>query len=117
MRPIARGGLPQVAGAGFLLLLATAPVSSAPAGRLQTADCATDVRSEEPSRPAPCCFVNPSYAGVCVVHPTKDETCASVLAYLNNPQSTGKSYCNSTATRGNWRQVVCERSPEPQGTQ
>ena len=55
----------------------------------------------------PCCFTNKSYSGVCRVVPTADESCASVLAYLNDPNSSGKSYCGSSATRGGWAQVRC----------
>ena len=56
----------------------------------------------------PCCFTNPRYSGVCSVVPAEDETCASILAYLNNPNSTGKSYCGGTTIRGGWQQVACE---------
>ncbi|HET6900213.1 MAG TPA: hypothetical protein VFK70_17810 [Vicinamibacteria bacterium] len=56
-----------------------------------------------------CCFTNPRYTGVCVVEPGADETCASILAYLNNPQSQGKSYCGSTSVRGGWRQGRCKK--------
>jgi hypothetical protein len=113
---MARRGLPRVAGTGLAFLLAAA-VSPAPAERPRTATCQEGIPGDEPPRPAPCCFVNPSYAGVCVVQPAKDETCASILAYLNNPESSGRIYCNNTSIRGDWRQVVCERSPEPQRTQ
>jgi hypothetical protein len=116
MRPIARRGLPRVAGTGLAVLLAAA-LSPAAAERKATASCQANVPTEEPTRPAPCCFVHPSYAGVCVVQPTKDETCDGILAYLNNPESTGRIYCNNTSIRGGWRQVVCEKSPEPQRTQ
>lgn len=60
-----------------------------------------------PPRP-PCCFVHPQYAGVCVVHPGKGETCASVLAYLNKPRSIGKSYCRNTTVRGGWTRLDCK---------
>jgi hypothetical protein len=60
------------------------------------------------TRPA-CCYTNPQYAGVCVVQPAKDESCASIRTYLNNPQSQGKTYCNITSIRGGWRQVKCPR--------
>jgi hypothetical protein len=55
-----------------------------------------------------CCFTNPRYAGTCEVEPAKDETCASILEYLNNPMSQGKPYCNSTNLRGGWKQEPCE---------
>jgi hypothetical protein len=41
----------------------------------------------------PCCFANDRYEGTCKVIPGKGETCQSILAYLNDPMSTGKSYC------------------------
>lgn len=55
-----------------------------------------------------CCFTNPRYVGTCEVEPGEGETCASILKYLNNPQSQGKTYCNSTNVRGGWKQVPCE---------
>jgi len=63
----------------------------------------------EPATPLPhCCFTNARYVGTCEVEPTKDETCASILEYLNNPQSQGKGYCGSTTVRGGWKQAPCE---------
>jgi len=55
-----------------------------------------------------CCFVHPRYVGTCEVEPTKDETCASILEYLNNPMSQGRTYCNSTNIRGGWNAAPCE---------
>jgi hypothetical protein len=55
-----------------------------------------------------CCFANPRYVGTCEVEPAKDETCATILQYLNNPQSQGKAYCNATSVRGGWKQVPCQ---------
>lgn len=57
---------------------------------------------------APCCFTNPRYAGVCKVVPGEGDTCATILAYLNNQTSAGKTYCGSTTIRGGWTQVPCE---------
>jgi hypothetical protein len=57
-----------------------------------------------------CCFNNPQYAGTCQVQPGEGETCAGILGYLNNPSSTGKSYCNSTEIRGGWTEVTCKPS-------
>ena len=54
-----------------------------------------------------CCYTNPQYSGVCKVRPAKDETCDSILAYLNNPAAQGKTYCSSTAVRVGWEQVAC----------
>jgi hypothetical protein len=56
-----------------------------------------------------CCYTNPQYTGVCVVQPAKNESCASIRTYLNNPQSQGKTYCDNTSIRGGWRQVKCPR--------
>ena len=55
-----------------------------------------------------CCFTNARYTGVCVVTPAEDETCSSILAYLNNPNSVGKPYCGGTTIRGGWAQVECK---------
>ena len=41
------------------------------------------------------------------MEPAKDETCASILGYLNNPMSQGKSYCGNTTLRGGWTSVAC----------
>jgi hypothetical protein len=59
-----------------------------------------------------CCFTNPQYSGVCTVEPGKDETCASILEYLNNPQSQGKSYCGNTSVRGGWKLVECPKKKD-----
>lgn len=56
----------------------------------------------------PCCFTNSRYSGVCQVMPSEDESCGSILAYLNNPNSSGKGYCGGTNIRGGWQQVSCE---------
>jgi hypothetical protein len=98
--------LPPAAAAAALLLAG----SLAPAPRAHTAaplECAAPLADAQEPRPG-CCFENPRYVGVCEVVPTKDETCASILEYLNNPQSAGKPYCNSTAIRGGWKIVPCE---------
>jgi hypothetical protein len=56
----------------------------------------------------PCCFANDRYEGTCKVSPGEGETCQSVLAYLNNPMSTSKTYCGGTSVRGGWVQVDCK---------
>ena len=61
--------------------------------------------------PAHCCFTNPRYVGTCDVQPSADETCGSILEYLNNPQSQGKAYCGSTSIRGDWKTAACEAKP------
>ena len=55
-----------------------------------------------------CCFTNPAYSGVCEVAPAKDETCKSILDYLNTPNSVGKAYCGGTSIRGGWASVACK---------
>ena len=40
--------------------------------------------------------------------PGPEESCGDILAYLNNPNSVGKSYCGGTKVRGGWAQVQCE---------
>ncbi len=57
----------------------------------------------------PCCFQNSGYAGTCKVQPAEEETCAGILAYLNNPMAEGKSYCGGTTVRGGWTEVPCEK--------
>jgi hypothetical protein len=66
--------------------------------------------------PKPCCFTNDRYAGVCRVEPDKGETCTSILAYLNSPTSTGKTYCDTTNIRGGWLEVSCDPG-KPKGQQ
>ena len=56
---------------------------------------------------APCCFANPRHAGICEVAPGPDESCGGILAYLNNPNSKGKTYCGNTDIRGGWSEVSC----------
>jgi hypothetical protein len=58
----------------------------------------------------PCCFTNPRFTGTCQVVPGPEESCGDILAYLNNPNSVGKSYCGNTKVRGGWAQVSCEGS-------
>ena len=68
--------------------------------------------SAAPRQAATCCFTNPRYEGICTVQPAGEETCDSILAYLNNPNSAGKSYCGGTAIRGGWKPVKCPASED-----
>jgi hypothetical protein len=71
--------------------------------------CGGETRAWSVEDPRPhCCFTNPRYVGTCEVDPAKEETCATILEYLNNPQSQGKSYCGSTNIRGGWKLEPCE---------
>ncbi len=98
----------RIAGAALAALLLAATLGLLPrAGRAAPLACETQASGGQDPRPH-CCYTNPRYAGRCEVEPAKDETCASVLEYLNNPQSQGKSYCGNTSLRGGWKQVPCE---------
>jgi len=80
-----------------------------PAPRLEAPPpLACAVRAADESPQPHCCFTNARYVGTCEVEPAKDQTCATILEYLNNPQSQGKAYCGNTTIRGGWRQVPCE---------
>ncbi len=57
--------------------------------------------------PEPCCFANDRLEGMCKMVPGEGETCDGILAYLNNPMSTGKTYCGATTVRGGWVRVNC----------
>ncbi len=60
----------------------------------------------------PCCFTNPRFTGICQVTPGSDESCSSILGYLNNPNSVGRAYCGNTKVRGGWAQTDCEGSAQ-----
>ena len=63
----------------------------------------------------PCCFTNQRFTGMCNVVPQEDETCATILNYLNTPNSTGKGYCGGTDIRGGWTHVQCDAKPTRAG--
>jgi hypothetical protein len=84
----------------LLLVTAFGPMAPVKAAAPQAAP------AQEP-HPPKCCFANPGFSGTCEVEPAKDETCASILGYLNNPMSQGKSYCGNTTLRGGWTSVAC----------
>jgi hypothetical protein len=90
--------------------IAVAALAGAPplAAAEQRPDSCSEAKTEEPSPRADCCFSNRAFSGVCVVQPEGEETCATILAYLNNPQSQGKDYCGKTTIRGGWQQTACE---------
>jgi len=69
-----------------------------------------DAASQTATQEEPCCFENPRFSGTCQVTPGPEESCADILAYLNNPNSVGKSYCGNTKVRGGWTQVDCDGS-------
>lgn len=56
----------------------------------------------------PCCFSNFRFAGTCRVMPRQGQYCENVQSYLNNFNSAGESYCNSTYIRGGWTLIDCD---------
>jgi hypothetical protein len=91
----------------LLALAASAPL--APSSVEARPGGAAAVRTENQA-PQRCCFTNQRFAGTCMVEPEKDETCGQILDYLNNPMSSGKSYCGNSPIRGGWKSVACEPS-------
>jgi hypothetical protein len=86
------------------LLLASASTMPSRVEARPAADAAAV--AEEPA-PEKCCFTNPRLTGKCEVTLAKGETCATVLDYLNNPNSQGKAYCENTTVRGGWQSASC----------
>ena len=94
--------------AGSALALNAGPVGE----KADSGGCpALAAAPEDPSPRADCCFTNRSFSGVCRVKPEENETCATILAYLNDPRSQGKSYCGGPTIRSGWQQVPCEAPP------
>ena len=92
---------------GIILVALLVGVSAATAGaEVTTAAAAKD----------PCCFENPRYSGTCQITPGEDESCGDILAYLNNPNSVGKTYCGNTKVRGGWHKVACDAEKTSAGT-
>ncbi len=56
----------------------------------------------------PCCFTNEAYEGVCQVTPGEEETCDTILKYLNTPDTVDKTYCGESRIRGGWQQTACD---------
>ena len=56
----------------------------------------------------PCCATNFRFAGTCQVMPRQGQYCENILSYLNNFNSAGEAYCNSTNIRGGWTLVDCD---------
>jgi hypothetical protein len=89
------------------LVLAAATVPGAGASPAETRDALAARGQQQPPPPEKCCFTNPAYSGTCEVVPGKDETCSSILDYLNNPMSQGKGYCSNTTIRSGWKSAAC----------
>jgi hypothetical protein len=98
-----KGWTLRLVAAALLLASATPALPSLEAAAPQSK--APVVAQDEP--PTKCCFNNPRHSGTCVVEPGKDESCGSILAFLNNPMSQGKTYCGNTQVRGGWKSVSC----------
>ena len=114
MRP-GHAGLARVAAGIGALVLAGGTVAPG-AGPLDVgatpgACRALAAPAEQASPRADCCFINRAFTGVCRVKPADGETCATILAYLNDPRSQGRSYCGGTTIRSGWQQVSCEAPP------
>jgi hypothetical protein len=72
------------------------------------ASAASGTGNGERDESASCCVANPRFAGICKVELGPEESCADVLAYLNNAASTGRTYCGGTPIRMGWKQVECQ---------
>ena len=69
----------------------------------------TGTAAQDAKKPASkCCYTNPRHTGICQVTPGEGETCSTILSYLNNPNTSGKSYCGGSTVRGGWKKVKCE---------
>lgn len=98
----------RIAGAAAAALLLAVTLGPFPRpGAASPLVCGARPAASQDPRPH-CCFTNPRYVGTCEVEPAKEETCASILEYLNNPLSQGKSYCGNTSVRGGWKSDPCE---------
>ena len=90
------------------LVLAAATVPGAAHSPDSTREALAARAGQQPApQPEKCCFTNPAYSGTCEVVPGKDETCRSILDYLNNPMSQGKGYCSNTTIRSGWKTAAC----------
>jgi hypothetical protein len=75
---------------------------------------AANLQQDEPDKEskAPCCFERAGYQGTCQVEPSEEETCESILKYLNTPRTVGKDYCGASKLRGGWESVDCPKQEE-----
>ena len=72
------------------------------------------LKSQDQTQPkeSPCCFAREGYQGICTVTPGEEETCASILEYMNTPGTAGKTYCGGSKLRGGWEKVECPKTTE-----
>jgi hypothetical protein len=97
------------------MIVRTVLLMAATLGLLSEGPVRAPERPQAEKEKKPCCFQNPGYAGTCKVQPAEEETCASILAYLNNPMAEGKSYCGGTTIRRGWTEVPCEEQEAQTG--
>ena len=90
-----------------LLLLGLGAVVSAGLALVALGGVRATAAGDAPAPPKPCCFTNEQFAGVCRVVPNTGETCDDIQAYLNNPSSSGRTYCDNTNLRSGWQRVDC----------
>jgi hypothetical protein len=102
-----------VLGVALVVVGATAFAGAGKEVRTRTPACPPSASTSAATPRTNCCFTNPAYSGICVVSPGRGETCATILAYLNDPQSQGKTYCHNTNLRGGWAEVACSPAPTP----
>jgi len=69
--------------------------------------CAQDVVLS-PVPKHPCCLTNFRFSGTCRVTPRQGQICQNILSYLNNINSAGEAYCDSTYIRGGWTLIDCD---------
>jgi hypothetical protein len=96
----------------FVVLCVILAAGAAGAAVAAAGEPAAPVTADSVASNDDCCFANPRYTGVCRVTPGADETCADILAYLNNQSSVGKTYCGNTKVRGGWAQVDCDNTEQ-----
>ena len=68
-----------------------------------------DAPETEGQEKSVCCYHHERVQGLCQVTPVQEETCESILEYLNSPGTSGKTYCGGTKVRGGWTSVDCEQ--------
>ena len=90
----------------LLTIAGTAQASDGSADSNEKASAATSEPAPQ-AKESPCCFSRAGYDGICVVTPGNEETCDSILQYLNSPGTVGKTYCGGSDFRGGWQKVKC----------
>ncbi len=74
----------------------------------------TPAMAQEQAQIAHCVLTHLTYAGACNEYvefapgDTALNACTAILDYLNNPRTSGKTYCLNTQIRRNWVLVSAE---------